>query len=463
MLGLTAAVSLLTAPAMAEMTLDEVLGIAYGNNPTIQAQRDEVRSTDEQITESLAGFLPTIEVTGSITKNWTKYNDGKLKFGPLPFSIPTPSFKTEGTAKVLTTTLEQQVFTGGRRLNGLKQVRAAVRGNAAQLTDVEQQIFLQTVAAYMDVITNQSVVELNENNVKVLDEQRTATQDRFDVGELTRTDVAQAEARLSGVQSRLIAVEADLAGAQAALEKLIGTPVDTLVDPATLPATPENEEAAQAIAMDLAPQIVAARAYAEAAEKAIKVAGGEWLPTFAIRGQLEYSRDADVISTLLNTTTFSKSISGVVNWKFFQGGAVLSRMRQAQYDASRARTQIAEAQRGVAESVTNAWTGLRAARATIRSAQASVDANEIALDGVRQEADVGARTTLDVLNAEQELLDARVTLAQARRNEVVATYQLLAATGQLTVENLDLPVERIAVTKRSDQFFDGVNGSFLGN
>lgn len=456
-LGIMGAALLWAAPASADMTLDEVLAIAYTNNPTIQAQREQVRSADEQIAEAFASFLPSVEVTGTITKAWTHNSKGKIKtgdFGFPGFNIPIPSSDSESNPRALTTTIDQPIFTGGRNVNAMKQVRASVQGNRAQLTDVEQQIFLQTVAAYMDVIANQSVVELNENNVKVLDQQRTATQDRFDVGELTRTDVAQAEARLSGVQSRLIAAEADLRGAEAALAKLIGAEVDALTDPATLPATPETEDTAQELARDLSPQVIAARAFAEAAKSAIKVAGGEWLPTVSVRAQLEYSRDTSALSSIFNQTTWTRSVSGVLNWKFFQGGAVLSRMRQAQFDAARARTQISEAERASAEAVTNAWTGLKAAKATIRASQAAVDANEIALEGVRQEADVGARTTLDVLDAEQELLDSRVTLVQARRNEVVATYQLLAATGQLTAGYLDLPVEQAVVTNRADGLFN---------
>jgi len=469
LLGMVGAALLWSAPANAEMTLDEVLAIAYNNNPTIQAQREQVRSADEQIAEAFAGFLPSVDVTGSITKTWTRTSEGKLTF---PFSdidpmLPDvdatiPSSTSESNPRVLTTTIDQPIFTGGRNMNAIKQVRASVRGNRAQLTDVEQQVFLQVVSAYMDVIANRSVVELNENNVKVLDQQRTATQDRFDVGELTRTDVAQAEARLSGVQSRLIAAESDLRSSEAQLAKLIGTEVDDISDPETLPATPESEDTAQELARDLSPPVIAARAFAEAAKKAIKVAGGEWLPTVTMRAQLEYSRDTSALSSLFNQSTFTKSVSGVLNWKFFQGGAVLSRMRQAQFDASRARSQIVEAQRASTEAVTMAWTGLKAARATIRSSQAAVDANEIALEGVRQEADVGARTTLDVLDAEQELLDSRVTLVQARRNEVVATYQLLAAIGQLTVDYLDLPVDQAQVTNRADGLYDGFVGTIIG-
>lgn len=425
-LGTTALTGLLAVtPASAESLID-ALSAAYQTNPTLQAQRAQLRATDEGVPQALSGWRPTVQAQGTYgaTHTETTLNTGATAEGDIePYS---------GSV-----TLSQNVFAGGRTVNATDQAEFGVLAGRESLRSVEQSTLFNAVQAYMNVIRDQSVVELNRNNVDVLKRQLEATTDRFRVGELTRTDTAQAEARLSLAKSNLTAAEAQLTASRAFYERVVGQMPGTLEKPSAVAGLPESEEAARAMAEQNNPSLQAARFAERANREAISVAKGALLPTVDIQAQYQYGRDP----SLTVRDAEESSIVGVLTIPLYQGGAEYSQVREAKELHNQSRLQVSAAMREVDEAVRNAWDTLRASRASILSTGEQVNASQIALEGVRQESEVGARTTLDVLNAEQEYLNARVSLVSAERDLAVAEYGLLAAMGLLTAQALQLPVD----------------------
>lgn len=429
----SALVAVGVANAQAE-TLNEALAAAYGSNPTLQAERAGLKATSENVRQAQAGWLPTVTLQGSIaSQDFTGKDDD-----PLTPDVETSTSPLSGAAVV-----SLPVFRGGQTYYGTKAAKAQTRGAEANLRSVEQQVLFDAVTAYYDVLRDISVVELSHNNVQVLERQLQAAQDRFRVGEITRTDVAQAEARLSGSKSRLTRSEAALIASQSAYERVIGhSPVNmgAIEDLPEIAAMPKSEAEAIAIALQSNPVLSAAREREVASREGVKATRGGLLPQVSLQGSYSYTDERDYVQGVSSgfAETETTSLTGQVTIPLYQGGAVYSRLRQAKQVNNQNRIQIAETERSVREGVINAWEGLRSTQATIVSSQQQVRANEIAFDGVQQEAQVGSRTTLDVLDAEQELLDARVTLVGARRNEMVAAYALLASVGRLSAADLGL-------------------------
>lgn len=424
--GTTALTGLLVAGPAASDTLTDALAAAYQTNPVLHGQRAQLRATDEQVPQALSGWRPDLRAQGSYgsVDTRTELNGGiqtKDSLRPLSGAV----------------TLSQNLFAGGRTVNATDQAEASVRAGRATLESVEQTTLLNAVRAYMDVIRDQSVVELNKNNVQVLKRQLEATTDRFRVGELTRTDTAQAEARLSQARSNLTAAEAQLAASRSFYERVVGQMPGTLERPASIAGLPQSEEDARRIAEQNNPTLRAARHGEEASRSAINVAKGALLPTFDVQAQYRYGRDP---SSAIRDVEES-SILGVLTIPLYQSGVEYSQVREAKERNNQSRMQVMAALREVDEAVRNAWEILRASQSSIVSTTQQVRASEIALEGVKQESEVGARTTLDVLNAEQEYLNARVALVSAERDLAVAEYGLLAGMGLLTARNLDLPVE----------------------
>ena len=425
-LGTTALTGLLAvAPASAE-NLTDALAAAYQTNPTLQAQRAQLRATDEGVPQALSGWRPPLQAQGTYgaTHTDTTLNTGTTSKGDIePY-----------TGSV---TLSQNVFAGGRTVNATDQAEYGVLAGREALMSVEQSTLFNAVQAYMNVIRDQSVVELNRNNVDVLQRQLEATTDRFRVGELTRTDTAQAEARLSLAKSNLTAAEAQLTASRAFYERIVGQMPGTLEKPPVVAGLPNSEEDARSVAEKNNPTLQSARYAEQANREAISVAKGALLPSVDIQAQYEYGRDP----SLSVRDVEESSIVGVLTIPLYQAGVEYSQVREAKELHNQSRLQVAAAMREVDEAVRNAWNQLLSSRASIVSNQEGVNASEIALEGVRQESEVGARTTLDVLNAEQEYLNARVSLVSAERDLAVAEYGLLAAMGLLTARNLELPVD----------------------
>ncbi|MEP0070558.1 TolC family outer membrane protein [Pyruvatibacter sp.] len=429
-------------------TLQDALVATYGSNPTLQAARAELRATDENVNQALANWRPSISATG--TSQFTQ-SDSDLRSGAGLTSLTAKDDRTTNTGTV---TVQQNIFRGGRTVSQTRQAKAQVAAGRAQLTSTEQDVLLSAVTAYMDVLRDTATVELNQNNVAVLQRQLEASQDRFDVGEITRTDVAQSEARLSRSESSLIQAQANLINSRATYERVVGSAPGTLQAAPVLPPLPESEDAALATATVNNPTLVAARFAEEASRHAIRTAQGGLLPTLTVQG--DYSQSDNPSSTVKSSET--ASVTGRLTIPLYQSGAEYSQIRQAKQLNSQSRLQIREATRSVEEGVASAWENYRAANARIVSDREQVRANEIALDGVQQEAQVGSRTTLDVLDAEQELLDSRVALVTSERNAYVAAYQVLSAIGRLNAGYLALPVDQYD----PGQNYDDVSGQWIG-
>ncbi len=425
-LGTTALTGMLAlaTPAAADTLLD-ALTAAYQTNPTLQAQRAQLRATDEQVPQALSGWRPSLQAQGSYGAINT---DTTLVGGATASDDRRPA-----TGAV---TLNQNIFAGGRTVNATGQAESVVQAGRETLAGVEQQTLLAAVQAYMNVIRDEGVVRLNQNNVAVLRRQLDATQDRFRVGELTRTDVAQSEARLSLARSNLIGAEAQLTASRAFYSRVVGQAPGTLEKPVPLVGLPGDEDQARELAAQNNPTLLAARHTESASRRAVSVAKGALLPTFDVQARYQYGRDP---ATAIRDVEES-SILGVLTIPLYQSGTEYSRVREAKEINNRSRLEVSAAMRQVDEAVRIAWEQLRASQGRIASTTEQVNASEIALEGVRQESEVGARTTLDVLDAEQELLNARVALVGAERDLAVSEYNLLAATGQLTARQLQLPV-----------------------
>lgn len=438
-LSAASAMALLAATASAE-TLTQALTNAYTTNPQLLSERARLRATDEELNQANAGWRPTVTVNGSA--GWSEdYQD----------DISGDSWSADITAS-------QNLFDGGATFARRDIAKAQIRAGRASLRGVEGGVLLGAVTAYMDVVRDLSTVELSKRQVEVLDRERQASQDRFDVGEITRTDVSQAEAALSGARTALIAAQAQLEASRAAYIRVIGKAPKDLQSAPPMPQLPKTLEDAIREAMALNPALVASREVQLASEAGVDLAVSGLLPSVDLQAQ--YSRGETNSNALLSTnrTTDAGSIGVGARVPLYQGGAEYSAIRQAKQTNNQNRMLAAQSEREAVEDVTNAWEGFQAARASIQSAQDQVNASEIAYEGVRQEAEVGARTTLDVLNAEQALLNARVALITNQRNEYVAAYGLLAAMGRLTAGDLALPVEVYDPVPHADE----VAGKLIG-
>lgn len=414
-------------------TLKEALAAAYASNPELMAQRAALRATDEGVSNAKSGFLP------ELSASWD-YSDTKRDITPEGgVTINSPSDRDGYTL-----TARQSLFRGFQDRNNVRQAKSAVRAGRAQLQSVEQQILLQAVTAYMNVVRDESVLELRKNNIKVLERQLQASQDRFRVGEVTRTDVAQSEARLENAKSQLLSAEATLAASRAQYRRVVGDTPGSLETPSAKPQLPIDLDTAIEIAMEESPGVKSARYNEEAARHGVNSAKGALLPS--VNAELSHS---NIDSTGINANTLSSTASNTKSTTFgvrvsvplYSGGSRYSNVRRAKQVRSQRMMQIHQAERVAQEEVFVAWDNYRAAAGQIVSSEAAVRANEIALEGVKQEAYVGSRTTLDVLNAEQELLNSRVSLIRAQRDEFVAAYSLVSATGRLTAKDLSLGID----------------------
>lgn len=406
-------------------TLEDALVGAYGSNPDLEGQRANLRATDEGVPIAQAGWLPTIEVAASYGYQGTRSD------------FPTTGVTRSNLHPFGASLTGTQVIFDGQTYYAVRQAKADVRAGRATLDAVEQNVLLSVVTAYMDVLRDIAVVDLRRNNVTVLRRQLDATRDRFNVGELTRTDVSQAEARLASAISALTGAEAQLTASRETYARLVGHQPGTLQPPPPLPELPKAPEEALAVALVENPTLVSARESEVASRFAIGVAKGSLLPVVSVVGRIGHAEE----SSSPFDQSDEKSVVAQVTIPLYQGGAEYARVRRAKQINSQSLVNIVSAERQVRQGVANAWQQYLSAKAQVTSDKESVRANEFAYEGVRQEAQVGSRTTLDVLDAEQELLNARVSLVSSQRNSYVAGYQLLSAVGRLTAQKLGLPVK----------------------
>lgn len=415
--------------AVAE-SLMEALGSAYLHNPVLQSRRAELRATDEGVSQALSGWRPTVQATGSAGINRVDRN------------IATGAGQQAGAEnrypRALDLSVVQPLYRGGRTTASVERAENEVLAARASLLATEQDVLLDAATAYMNVLRDTAVVELNVNNERVIQRQLEATRDRFEVGEVTRTDVSQAEARLAlAVADRRLA-EGELQASRAAYERSVGRPPGQLTQPPPIRGLPESKGVAIDLAGRESPAVAAAVFRHRAAEQTVRAVEGELLPSVSLRGRAAHDRDVIARDGRQNSLALTAELSVPL----YQAGAVSSRVRQAKQQVSQNLVLIEAERRTAAEDAARSWETLLSTRARIESLEASIAAQEVALEGVEQEALVGTRTVLDVLDAEQELLNARVSLVRAQRDEVIAALGLARAIGQLTADGLDLAVPR---------------------
>jgi outer membrane protein len=428
--GAAAAVLLLAfvgpAPALAD-TIEAALVRAYQSNPQLNAQRATVRATDENVPQALSGYRPKVAVTASAGY---QYGDALSNFGTaVDFHGATPPTSVGATAT-------QTIYNGNQTANKTRAAESQVSGSREGLRVLEQTILLAAATIYMDYLRDAAIVEVQRSNVRVLEQTLKQTRDRFNVGEVTRTDVAQSEAQLAAGKTQLLAAEATLTTTKANFRRIIGnepealapgSPVDRFL-PATLPGAVE-------LSLIENPNVTAAMYGIDVSYLQVKVNEGALLPTVSMQASVQQAYQQNITSP----RTFSATALAQLSVPIFQGGAEYSLIRQSKETVAQQRLVLEQTRDQTRANTVTAWGQLVAGKAQVASAQSQVTASEIALNGVREEAKAGQRTTLDVLNAQQALVNARVALVTAQHDRVVASYAVLTAVGRLSPQVLNLP------------------------
>jgi outer membrane protein len=423
------------------MTLQEALAAAYNNNPTLLAQRARLRESDEGVPQALSGWRPTVQFTGSagVQRNET-----------------TGTGERTLTPRTLDLNVTQPLYNGGRTIAATSQAENTVRATRALTLATEQQIMLSAVTSYLDVVQNQAVLELSINNEQVLRRQLEATQDRFRVGEVTRTDVSQAEATLATATATRVQAEGTLENTRAAFERFIGEPPGLLEPPKERPVLPTSRAEAASLAARNNPNVISAQFNEAAARDAVGVVRGQLLPQISIVGDI--GKGQETTTNIQNRTTNTASVIARMTMPLYEGGQIYSQTRQANETVGERRSQIDDTRRQTVQTAQSDWETLQANRAQVEALKVSVRANEVAAEGVQQEALVGARTVLDVLTAEQTLFSSRVSLVQAQHNEAVAEFSVSADIGRLTALDLNLPVQPYDF----DKHYKAVRNKWIG-
>src|SRR5437763_1599677 len=427
-----AAAVLAATPASAQ-TLTEAFAYTYNNNPQILAQRALLRSTDEQVPQALSNWRPTVTVTGQAGYNRAGVEAPNFRGA----STPTQFFSFVSRSVDLNIT--QPIYRGGRTEALTRQAINTVQATRAQTLGVETTVFQAVAQAYLDVVRDQTLVEVNRNNEQVLRKQLEATQDRFRVGEVTRTDVAQAESSLAQATANRIQAEGNLEISRASYTRAVGHPPGRLVQPRERPVLPASRDEALGLAMHNNPNVISANFTELAARENIDVVRGQLLPTISLVGDLNRSFAPSV--SLRTARQDTASVIAQLTVPTYEGGLIWSQTRQAEQTVGQRRSQLDDARRLAVQQATQAWETLQSARAAIASVGAAVRAAQIALEGVQQEALVGSRTVLDVLISEQQLFTTQSQLITAQHDAALAEFNLAAATGRLIAPELRLPLQ----------------------
>ena len=413
-----------SAPPITAQTLSEVLAYTYRTNPTLNAARANLRIADEGVPRAKGGWLPTVSST--------------LSVGYTRTDVDTNVSSTDGnkTPKSAAVTVTQPLYRGGRTAADVNAAEYSVQQERANMFETEQSTLLDALTVYMNVIRDQSVLELQKKNRERLETQLQATRDRFEVGEVTRTDVAQSEARVAVAHAGLIEAEGNLISSRVAYERVVAAIPAELEEPDINISLPGSREEAveQSVVNNFA--LIAAKFDERRLGETVDLVFGELLPSVNLVGSARYSED----NGFNDDETAEFSIAAQVTIPIYLKGQVSARVRAAKENANRSRIVVESIRRDTVDLAARAYEEWQTSVARISALKVSVDAAEIALDGVQQEATVGARTVLDVLDAEQELLDTQVSLVSANRDEVVAGYTLLLAMGKLTAAGLGLNV-----------------------
>ncbi len=412
----------------------EAMGAAYGNNPTLQGQRAYVRAIDENVAIAKSGFRPTLALQGSYSDAHTHNDVNPDVFG--------------GYNKSVSAVVSQPIFNGFSTMNSVKAADKSVNSAQNNLYNVEQQILLDASTAYLNVLRDESIVNLQKNNEKLLKKRLDETRERFNVGEVTRTDVSQAEARHSQAQSDRIAAEGNLASSKATYLEVVGREPENLSEPQGLAEMfPHSLEDALEYARQNNYALKAAQSALDAQDYTVAANTGALLPQLnfeaaAIRGKNESRVTKDP-----ETNEFTWGVNMTV--PLYNAGESRARIRQSKYQKWQAQEAVLQAERDMVSAVTSNWEYMVSNQAQIESVKDQIKAYEIALDGVQQEEALGNRTILDVLDAYQELLESNVQEVQARRDYYVSGMQLLLSMGKLTAKDLNLNVDLYNVEEHS--------------
>jgi outer membrane protein len=421
-------------PALAD-TIEAALVRAYQNNPQLNAQRAQVRFTDENVPQALSGYRPKAAITASAGY---QYLDTLSTQGGDANHLVKTDIHGANPPRSVGATVTQTLYNGQQTANKTRAAESQVSGAREALRVLDQTILLSAATVYMDYLRDSAIVEVQQSNVRVLEQTLKQTKDRFNVGEVTRTDVAQSEAQLAAGKTQLLTAEANLVTTRSKFRQIIGnepqglapgSPVDRFL-PSTLPSAVE-------LGLIENPNVTAAMYGIDVSYLQVKVNEGALLPTVSLQAAVAQSYE----SSLILYRSFSAAATANLTVPIYQGGAEYSLIRQSKETLAQQRLALEQTRDATRANVVTAWGQLVAGKAQVSSAQAQVTASEIALNGVREEAKAGQRTTLDVLNAQQALVNARVALVTAQHDRVVASYGVLNAVGRLSPQVLKLPTE----------------------
>jgi outer membrane protein len=433
--GITLAAA--TSREAAAESIQAALARAYENNPQLNAQRAVVRQHDEGVAQALSGYRPTIAANATLGKQYTNTTED---FPPIPPILPSGAqFTIKGptTPRSVGVTGTETLFNGGATGNKVRTAESQVLAARETLRMMEQSVLLAAATVYMDVSRDTANLEVQQNNFRVLQHMLKDTRDRFNAGSITSTDVAQAEAQLAAGEASLHAAESALMTTRANYKRIIGN------EPADLgPASPVDRfspsKLAAAVALGAAqnPSVTAAMYGVDVAELQVKIAEGALWPTLALQGNIQQQDDPNITTPKL----FTESVLLNLSVPIYQGGAEYATIRRNKEAVGEQNLDLDQIRDQAQANVVQAWGQLQAAKAQVAAAERQGSASERALTGVRNEALAGQRTTLDVLNSQQFLVNARVNLIIAQHDRVVASYSLLSAVGRLSAQVLGLPV-----------------------
>lgn len=423
---------LFAVPAQSE-SLQQAMDLAFQTNPALDAQRRDIAIAREQLNQARGARAPSVELSASAGYESLDSNQ------PIAFNLgdrPVASAQVQATLPL---------YTGGQINAGIERAQAGILAADAQFDGAAQDLILNVATAYVDVLRDREAIRIRANSVALLEEQLRAATDRFDVGFATRTDVKQAEARVEGARAAYAGAQAQLEASLAIYELFVGQGAGDLDPVLTSPAIPDDFDLALQTALAENPDLKALRQAERAAEQAVRSARGETRPSLALVGtaaaQETFDIEATAISPTMGVITLppdnyrdtNLSVFAQGSIPLFQGGVLNSRIRAAKLEREQAKLQIVNAERQITANVAQAWYGNVAAKQSITASERQVEAAEIAYEGAQEELSVGTRTTLDVLDQEQQLLEARLGLVNARRDAFVAAHQLLRAMGQLSL------------------------------
>jgi outer membrane protein len=431
-----ALISIVPRQAAAE-TMESALARAYQGNPQLNAQRAIVRQNDEGVSQALSGYRPTLSATASAARQYTNIT-GVIP--PIPPGLPNGvSYTVKGYTNPTTVGVNgaQTLFNGDQTANKVRKADSQVSAARETLRVMEESVLLSAASAYMDMSRDAANLEVQQNNIRVLQRTLHDTQNRYSAGQVTATDVAQAEAQLAAGEASLHSAESTLMTTRANYRRIIGVEAGNLAAASPVDRlAPNTLNAAIAVGTAENPSVTAALYGVDVAQLQVKIAEGALLPTVALQGSVQQQN----YSTILTPNLFLGTVMLNLSVPIYQGGAEYSAIRLDKEAVGQQRLNVDQVRDQTRANVVQAWGQLLAAKAEVEAAIRQNDASERALNGVRNEAQAGQRTTLDVLNAEQALVNARVALIVAQHDRIVASYSLLSAVGRLTARELRLPV-----------------------